>query len=509
MDLPSQIHVFNRNGTYYFRRRVPKDLLSLYPSSQIIFSLKTKDRREADRLARQESVRLDQEFHLKRTHLEAHSQGELSEADIEHICKLWIASVLEEDEEVRMEGLSDREYRKWAETLNIVDAGERHGLARGDTSLIEWEMEDFCESHGYRVVKDTPAYKKLAYAFLRANAEATRMQQARHRGEIVDTPKVPVINPQSHSATLSKIFDKWRLEANPKPKTLAEWELVISRFNALHGVLKIDQITKAHIVAYKDARLRGGNAPATVTKQLGALSSLLQYSVDNDLLRTNVAAGVRVARSKVEKKARLPYEIEDLRKIFSCPIYTKGERPQGGAGEGAYWLPLLALYTGGRLEELGQLRRKDIKQVDNVWCINITDEAEGTSVKTHSSRRVVPIHPVLLRLGFVEYSHQQREKVFPALKIDSHKSLTGNFSKWWGRYARKVIGIEDERKVFHSFRHSFKDACRNSGIHQEFHDAFTGHAGGNVGSTYGSGPSPRRLAEEMAKLAYEGLKIGI
>ncbi|SFH55306.1 hypothetical protein SAMN05216299_12159 [Nitrosospira sp. Nsp14] len=62
MDLPSQIHVFNRNGTYHFRRRIPKDLLSLYSSSQIVFSLKTKDRKEADRLARVESFKLDQEF---------------------------------------------------------------------------------------------------------------------------------------------------------------------------------------------------------------------------------------------------------------------------------------------------------------------------------------------------------------------------------------------------------------------------------------------------------------
>ena len=104
MGLPSQIHVFNRNGTYYFRRGIPKDLLSLYPSDQIIFSLKTKDRKEADKLARAESVRLDQEFERKRGHLMGHSNGQLSDADIEHICTLWIAEVLEQDEEARIEG---------------------------------------------------------------------------------------------------------------------------------------------------------------------------------------------------------------------------------------------------------------------------------------------------------------------------------------------------------------------------------------------------------------------
>jgi integrase len=406
-----------------------------------------------------------------------------------------------------MEGLTDRDYQKWAESLNIADAGTRYELAKGDTESIEWEMEDFCESHGYKVAKGTPAYRKLAYAFLKATVELFKKQISRHRGEVVETPKVPPLSPHHRGSTLSQILVKWRLEANPKPKTIAEWELVIGRFNTLHGVLPIAQITKAHIVAFKDTRLLAGSAPATVTKQLGALSSLLQYSVGNDLITTNVASGVRVARNKVEKKARLPYEINDLNKIFSCPIYTGGERPQGGGGEAAYWLPLLALYTGARLEEVGQLRRKDIKESDGIWYISITDEAEGASLKTHSSRRAIPIHPELLRLGFVDYAHTQREKLFSGLNVDSHKSLTGNFSKWWGRYARKVIGIEDERKVFHSFRHAFKDACRNSGIHQEIHDAFTGHAGSNVGSTYGSGASLARLAKEMARLNYEGLKL--
>lgn len=509
MDLPSQIHVFNRSGTYYFRRRVPKDLLSLYPSRQVIFSLKTKDRKEADRLARAESVKLDQEFQNHRAHLMARSGGQLSDEDIKYICELWITELLEQDEEARIEGLTDRDYQKWTESFEIAGSSWRHELAKGDTQGIEWEMEDFCDSRGYKVAKGTPTYRKLAYAFLKATVEAVTKQEARHRGEVVETPKVPPLGSQNRGFTLLQVLDKWKLEAKPKPKTVAEWELVISRFNALHGVLPLGQITKPHMVAYKDSRLMGGNAPATVTKQLGALSSLLQYSMDNGLLSVNVAAGVRVAKSRVERKARLPYEIDDLNKIFSCPIYTNGERPQGGAGEAAYWLPLLALYTGARLEELGQLRRTDIRQSDNIWCISITDDAEGASIKTHSSRRVVPLHPELLRIGFVEYVHQQRERVFPQLKTDGHRSQTGNFSKWWGRYARKTIGIEDGRKVFHSFRHAFKDACRNSGIHQEIHDTFTGHSGGNVGSTYGTGPSLTRLAEEMARLQYGGLKLAI
>jgi hypothetical protein len=113
-------------------------------------------------------------------------------------------------------------------------------------------MEDFCESHGYKVIKGTPTYRKLAYAFLKATTVAFQKQMARHKGEVVETPRVPPLGSQLHGLTLSQVLDKWKLEAKPKVKTVAEWELVISRFNAQHGALRIDQITKAHLVAYKD-----------------------------------------------------------------------------------------------------------------------------------------------------------------------------------------------------------------------------------------------------------------
>jgi len=70
MALPSQVHLFDRNGTFYFRRRIPKDLLSLHSSQQIIFSLKRRYRQEADRLARIEPVKLDQEFQHHRSNFQ-------------------------------------------------------------------------------------------------------------------------------------------------------------------------------------------------------------------------------------------------------------------------------------------------------------------------------------------------------------------------------------------------------------------------------------------------------
>ena len=217
--------------------------------------------------------------------------------------------------------------------------------------------------------------------------------------------------------------------------------------------------------------------------------------------------------SKVAAEARLPYETEDLKRIFASRIYTDSSyRPTACAGEAAYWLPLLGLFTGARLEELGQARVEDVKEAEGMRFLDISDAEEGKSVKSASSRRRVPIHPELVRLGLLEYVEERRKvgegRLFPQLRQDRFGKWTQNWSKWWGRYAREQAKIIDPRKVFHSFRHTFKHACRACGIPEDVHDALTGHSSGRgLGRTYGGAYPLKPLAGAMRKLRYPGLHL--
>ncbi len=170
----------------------------------------------------------------------------------------------------------------------------------------------------------------------------------------------------------------------------------------------------------------------------------------------------------------------------------------------------MALFSGARVEELGQLLVTDICHEGDVWYIDINTRDEGKKVKNRSSHRKVPLHPEVVRCGFLEYVEERRRsgdvRLFPDLRADKHGQLTGNWAKWWGRYAR-TIGITDRRKVFHSFRHTFKTACRAAGIGKEFHDAMTGHSSGDVGDQYGDKYPVGVLARELEKVAYEGLDL--
>jgi integrase len=202
----------------------------------------------------------------------------------------------------------------------------------------------------------------------------------------------------------------------------------------------------------------------------------------------------------------LPFTASDLDKIFSSDVYTNQLRPQGGAGTAAYWIPIIALYTGMRLEEIGQLWVGDVKCENNIWYFDV-NSSEDKQLKNKSSVRRVPIHYDLIELGFITYVKAlECPRVFPLLKADIYGRLTQNWSKWFGRHLTK-LGINDDSKVFHSFRHLMKDALRNSGVDEAVSDAITGHSSSSIGRAYGKGYGLSMLNKAIQSIKYEGLTI--
>jgi hypothetical protein len=58
--------------------------------------------------------------------------------------------------------------------------------------------------------------------------------------------------------------------------------------------------------------------------------------------------GHRLEQDELERE---PFTAE-LKTLLASPVFTKGERPKGGKGDAAFWLPLLGLFTGARRGEL-------------------------------------------------------------------------------------------------------------------------------------------------------------
>lgn len=267
-------------------------------------------------------------------------------------------------------------------------------------------------------------------------------------------------------------------------------------------------LQRSDIAAYRDKLITSGLARVTVSKRVGFISTLLQTAYDAGLLSQNVARGIRIPKPRIPEIPRRSFTAQELRRIFTSPVYAQKSRPRACGGEAAAWVPLIALATGGRLEEICHLRVDDIFIDDEHGAmLRICDDAEGQSLKNASSRRTLPIHPEPIHAGLLDYQEAVQERghewLFPELEPDHDGRRGGNFGKWFSRYLRSSSGccILDKRVVFHSFRHTYKTLCREVGLPEEIHDALTGHAGQTVGRSYGHMPLSA-LVEAVARIRF-------
>jgi integrase len=111
--------------------------------------------------------------------------------------------------------------------------------------------------------------------------------------------------------------------------------------------------------AKQDRRITTINA-TNQNAYMSRLSTMLNWAVSEEYLGRNPARGLQWADIVHPKDRRQPFASWQLTRIFSSPNYTGDASPSAGGGSpvatGAkYWVPLLALVSGARLNELCQL----------------------------------------------------------------------------------------------------------------------------------------------------------
>ncbi len=157
------------------------------------------------------------------------------------------------------------------------------------------------------------------------------------------------------------------------------------------------------------------------------------------------------------------------------------------AGNAArYWIPLIGLYAGLRVSEASQLRSSDIVELEGVLCLRVTGESLGDvaepetqRVKTRASIRTVPVHPMLIELGLVEYSKRRQAQGDKWLWDKLLWTAKSGFGKYPSRDFQKLatmVGVyQPRRKVFHSFRSTISQQLEIHGLEGELIDRFLGH----------------------------------
>jgi hypothetical protein len=319
-------------------------------------------------------------------------------------------------------GLSMRAMQKIEEDISIVLPAAKQALAQGKIDFIRYELNELLRLFRINLDPDCADYRKAAMALMRSWVRALQDVSARQRGEPIESPPMPDTGKTAPTSgrSLRAAYDGWvKMQERPQG-TLLEFSRGITRFIELHGDLDAAQINRSHVRAFREAaqfvpkhragKLRKMTLPeladwsrhhhpdavrissATVNKWLTCLQAVLNWARENGTIPDDVmwADPVSNMRLPEAKPSRQPWEPDELSLLFRSPVFTKGLRPAGGKGEAAFWLPLLALYSGARLSELAPLAVDDIKidTASGVPFMTVVEDATlGRTVKTDTSVR--------------------------------------------------------------------------------------------------------------------------
>jgi integrase len=217
-------------------------------------------------------------------------------------------------------------------------------------------------------------------------------------------------------------------------------------------------------------------------------------------------------RLEEEQSDRGSFDVSELQAVFDAPIFTGGEVPVGAQGAAGFWLPVVALFTGARQAEIAGLQASNVQELEGVPLLYIqANRRAGKRIKTKASERVVPVHPELVKLGFLSYvadrAHDHTDAwLFPPVAPDQRRALSA-WAKWFGHYLRNQIGVTDPDRVFHSFWHSFQDALRRATPDAELRDALPGRSSRSksVSRDYGAKYMIDRWGVETLRKTIEGI----
>lgn len=472
MRLPSRL-LCSRHGIWYLRVIIPQELRSQFDGRrEFRYSLLTKHRQDAFSLARIINAKVDSALMALK--------GEAMAG----IRKVRLDDVLDITGDLKQYKL------KLPSGVEIEANGEEdHKRAMEALSASIAPRYDYVESR--------PEYPSSAGA----TSTAMLLDQA-----IAD----------SESLEGSVLSGKTSYEYKRMQEKFAEWFAT----NKKRPNPPMHNITKADISDYvKHLKTVENLTPYTIdAKYLPAITKLFQrarksgaFPEQGDFPTHGQRLMTTLQRTKKREKQKLdkPYTTAELQVIFAPENLNAVKKPH------EFWLPLLALFTGARLNELCQMLLADIIHKDGIWMFDINNKGEK-SVKTTSAVRKIPMSQTLIDIGLLEYlSDVQALKgatmLFPYLHRDkTGQHYTHDATRDWRAYRKKLgmaMGSLEARNDydggFHPLRYNAINFWKDAKLPDQMRLEVAGHAVEGVSSrVYEKKFSVEATAPAIATLSY-------
>ena len=539
------------NGALHFVRAMPKDVKRLdasvlkecgLPRHQYWRSLKTYDKQEAIQTASAFNFQFEKLItkarklssteaptDTDRTVLSGKRKVIPEDQDLSRLIRNWLSAY-----EIRFAEVDERRSEEQIADLVATIASLRAEWKHNSLPLSARMVADkIISEHQLAIIPDSPLHWRFVKLVHRGQIEYYQRLVSKLRGQYGTVHDQTLFHPVLHEkdrsegsgslVTVEMLAEEWleKPGASSNPKTL---DLKRTRIGviveALGAQRKVTSITRddcsrvlervirklpAHLTKstrklslrelLEDAALNKSATISTSTQELYVASfrSLFKLAVAMEIRVSNPADLLAIERKPAPP--REPFSSAQLAQLFNAPIFRGCLNDETGYKKPGdelpkkhrYWIPIIALYSGMRQDEICQLGRDDVRNEDDIWYFRVTANARtGKRTKTKNSVRNIPIHPELKKLGFIEYAQRQQDGVgglFPALDGPPYGCGADKISKWFGRLCDSR-GLTDTSLCFHSLRHNFTSALGAAGASPILIDKFCGWHNGSMQHRY-------------------------
>ena len=556
-------NVVCRSRIFHFRRAVPVDLRSKLRRTELTCTLQTGDAATAKLLSKLLYVTSERLFEQVR-HSPMLSEEQLSALvrdffatviSQENALRLGVSRPL--NEEARLARVAY--YKSVAEQTKL-------SLARNQFADAAFVSDAMLRKHKLAGTLKPAEIAQVRQAMLRAGIDLAEHMTARYEGDfnheprdkllraqLIDIAVRPTAQPQAAQAPtptgplfskLSQPFIDAQIATKAwERQTAAQAEKTFRLFVEINGDLPIDQYSRENAARFKDfvQRLpadygkaaayrnmpideiiaKHAAAPAkdkhtpltqkTIKRHFSALSTFWTALITEGRLQANIFTGFKFGNSKRASEQRDMWNEGELQVLFATPAWRGCKSAWSRSTPGAmivrderFWLPLIAIFSGLRQEEICQLELDDIRHEADIWYFDINNRPPR-QLKNRSAVRLVPIHDELIRLGLMIYIEQMRKagerRVFPQLKPGGADGRLGHgFTKWFTRYRRET-NVYRPKLDFHSFRHSATTFLQRAEVPVPIIDELVGHTGTGETARYTKGLGLAKLHAAINKIS--------
>ena len=253
----------------------------------------------------------------------------------------------------------------------------------------------------------------------------------------------------------------------------------------------------------------------TINKHLGYLSSFMIWCVNNGYSNQNPFTGMKIKQKKFARDERNRFTEQELKEIFTKRNYLEYTKPSKDR-YCWYWAPLILITSGLRANEICALYLDNIRQIkgnhrEKRWCFDIKEEINRPDkrLKNNASRRIIPIHDIILDLGFIDFlnlikKEPERKRLFEELTY-GEGTYAKSISRFWNNRYLPILGLKTPKTGLHSLRHTVIDHLKQKGVEPHFINELVGHSQGNISlDRYGEGYNPDILYNKCVKrIMYE------